>query len=93
MNDNETLTQGSRVVSADTAALIIGLVEKVEAAHVESDELAATVSVLREQRAILMQRVHEFEKQTKQQRQRIATLCDENRALRAQVAEWIKAAA
>ncbi len=90
MNDPDVI---ARTISADIATLIVELVGKCEAAYAESDELSATVRDLREQRAILMQRVHELEKETKRQHQRIATLCDENRALRAQAAAWMKAAA
>lgn len=77
----------------DTASLIVELVQKCEAAFVEVDEHLDTIGAMREQRAILLQQNGEYQKRIARQDARIAALCEENRALRQQVAEWLKAAA
>lgn len=89
-NDTDTI---ARQMSADTAKLIVELVGKCEAAYVEADELTAAVRDLREQRAVLLQQLHEAGRADRRQKERIAALCDENRRLRAEIASWLRAAA
>lgn len=91
MNDSHTVPQNT--MSLDLAKLIVEQVQNLQAAYFELDEATDAAALLREQRSVLMQRVNELEKRVRRQDERIAALADDNRALRAVIAEWQKAAA
>lgn len=97
MSDTKTVahqtTPSAPAISSDLAALLVELTQRAEAAFADADELRLEITALREQRAILFQQLHEAHAQIKRQQARIITLIDDQRALRAQVAEWQKAAA
>lgn len=93
MNSTSEITTAGACMTRSIADLVVDLAHRLEAAYVEADEAKADAKAVREQRGILLERVHELEKLTKRQGERIAALCDENRALRATVTEWQKVAA
>lgn len=80
-------------MTRDLADLILDLTTRVQAALDEADEAKADAAAVREQRNMLLQQLHEADRECKRQRERIAGLCDENRRLRTEREAWLKAAA
>ncbi len=92
-SNTESSTTPGACMTPEIARLIVELTQQLDAAYGEIDEAKADAADVREQRAIVLQQLHEANKTIKRQAERIATLCDENRALRQQAAEWMKVAA
>lgn len=97
MNDDAQITtpsaHGAPGMSRDIAKLIVELMNTLRVAHDDLDAADVDRRELREQRTVLLQQLHEADREIKRQRERIAVLADANRALLAERREWTRVAA